>query len=627
MSTHYTQDSNPGINKASLLRVDEESVSAIWRRRYTAVGESYRYTKGKPTSQRARAMLTLTESEGSRRQHAAGGKRQKGGKKRASNSKHEKQQQQAQRQRALLAIEKDIIEDKAGDDDVMKEELQIHELMPMPYKPEENVLNTTEVTFEQATVTEQDCQQVASISCMDNVPNSNKFVIITLLEPETQGITGEELLNAEITDGDKSKRPKLQKKVILLHKIDSQGTATLQTTTDNSARLVKEEKNEFVDGPLMTINFSDFASTATDGKEQRDIGSWIKKFHTLSLLYTESGKPYVKCPACTAMFFKAATFEKHVSCHLQKQDDRYICNFCKYDNDDPSTIFNHLIVHQDQCEVCNMNLTRKNSFKKHWEFSESQMTFTVKRDRWGRFVCVYCKLGFDLSHQLQKHWFKHSCVSRKTSQCNNCTGLFETDEALQNHVCLKCPVCGKICDSVHRLRSHTRYEKHYLYCQICTYEFILAVDHEKHMALHKKIYHAHKDYSHCLESEDGISFQCEICGKIYHTMSCLVLHIHDDHKIPEASRNLGDDELARISLPEVKDGATSYDIINTLKNELKCEVDFVERACEEVLETQTEITAEKPDNSGDKDGEDCEPVALCWKRYSIDDQSTVRKDT
>ncbi|OXU26197.1 hypothetical protein TSAR_004814 [Trichomalopsis sarcophagae] len=564
-------------------------------------------------------MLALTESEG--RRHAAGERKRPKAKKR---SKHDKAQK-----RALLAIQKDI-EEK----DNNAEELQIHELMPVPYKPEdhENQLNATEVTFEQATVTEQDCQQVASISCMDSVPNSNKFVIITLLEPEAQGIMGEELLNAqEITDGDdKTKHTKLQKKVILLHKIDPQATATIQASTEQTAQIVttKQEDKEFVDGQLMTINFSDFASETTDGKEQRDIGNWIKKFPSLALLYTESGKPYVKCPACTAMFFKASSFEKHVSCHLRKQDERYVCNFCKYDNEDANTIFSHLCLHQDQCEVCNMNLTRKNSFKKHWEYSESQMTFTVKRDRWSRFVCIYCKLGFDLLHQLQKHWFKHSCNSKKTSQCNQCAGIFDTDEALQNHVCLKCPVCGKICDSVHRLRSHTRYEKHYLYCTICTYDFILAVDHEKHMALHKKMYHSHKDYAHCMESEDGTSFQCEICGKIYHTMSCLVLHIHDDHKIPEASRALdGDDDIARISLPEVKDGATSYDIISTLKNELKCEVEFA-TACEEVLEVQTERTTDKADGTEVTEvNEQCEPVALCWNRYSIDDQATLRKAT
>lgn len=542
-------------------------------------------------------MLALTESD--TRKHAGDRKRQKGSKKSRSGK---------QKRTAMLSIDKDELVVEA------KEELQIHELMPVPYKPEEHhqhMLSQAEVTFEDhqadgTVISQADCQSVATISCMDSVQNSNKFVIITLLEPQAQGMATGQLLDKD-------------KKVILLHKIDDQGTATLEASTETEDPLAKVDGKAEYESPLMTINFSDFAATTTtteDNQEQRvDINEWIKNYDSMSLLYTESGKPYVKCPACTAMYFKVSSFEKHVSCHLRKEEERYVCNFCKFEHDDANTIFGHLVVHQDQCEVCNMNLTRKNSFKKHWEFSEMTMTCTIKRDRWGRFLCIYCKLGFDLQHQLQKHWFKHSCVTRKTSQCNNCTGLFDNDQALQNHVCLKCPVCGKICDSVHRLRSHTRYEKHYLYCPICTYEFILAVDHEKHMALHKKMYQVHKDYVHCLESEDGTSFQCEICGKIYHTMSGLVLHIHDDHKIPEASQ-VNDEELARISLPEGKeDVVAEYDIIGSLKGELKCEVDF-QRACEEVLEAQTERTVVKVDGSKVNEGgdEQCEPVALCWVR-------------
>lgn len=560
-------------------------------------------------------MLALTETGG--RRNTGERKRPKGGsKKRAKSGKGQK--------RALLALENNL-EDK---NDNVKEEMilredQIHDLMPVSYKSDEHELDGTEVTFEEATVvSDQDCQTVESTLCVDSVQNSNKYVIITLLQPGAQGIIGEELVTAtELTEeGDKIIPKKLQKKVLLLQKIDPITTTTVETS-ENIAQKSKEER-KYLDDSLTILNFDEFTQ-GVDSKEQKDLGNWVNKFQSLSLLYTESGKAYVKCPACTAMFFKASSFEKHISCHLRKEDDRYVCNFCNYNNTDPSEIFNHLNVHQDQCEVCNMNLTRKNSFKKHWDISEMSMTFTVKRDKLGRFICIYCKLGFDLCHQLQKHWFKHSCNSKKTSQCNNCTGLFDTDDALQNHVCLKCPVCGKICDSVHRLRSHTRYEKHYLYCQICSYEFILAVDHEKHMDLHKKIYHTHKDYAHCLESEDRTSFQCELCGKIYHTMSILVLHIHDDHKITEVDRSLNSDELSRISLPEDKDETTSYDLISTLKGDLKCEVDLIERACEDLEESTVEKTDGTENNEGNNQ---CEPVALCWNRYSIDESSS-KKDT
>lgn len=547
-----------------------------------------------------------------------GSKRHTGERKRPKAGNKKRTKSDKGQKRALLTIKKEEKNYPLKEELILQED-HIHDLMP-----EEHELSAAEVTFEQATVSDQDCQSVASTLCMDTVQNSNKYVIITLLEPEAQEtIIGEELISAaELTeDDDRIKCAKLQKKVLLLQKIDPLATPSIETISESPMQLVKEERKYF-DDSLVTLDFSEFVP-GVDSKEQKDLGSWVKNFQSLSLLYTDCGKAYIKCPACTAMFFKASSFEKHISCHLQKEDNRYVCGFCNYGNIDPNLIFNHLNVHQDQCEVCNMNLTRKNSFKKHWDVSEMSMTFTVKRDKLGRFICVYCKLGFDLCHQLQKHWFKHSCNSRKSSQCNNCTGLFDNEEALKNHICLVCSVCGKICDSIHRLRSHTRYEKHYLYCQICSYEFILAVDHEKHMELHKKIYHVHKDYAHCLESDDRTSFQCELCKKIYHTMSCLVLHINDDHKIAEAGR-LDPDDFTTVSSPESKVETTSYDIITTLKSDLKCEVDLIERTCEEVL---VDSVVEQADNTeNDTGSEQCEPVALCWNRYSIDG-TNIKKDS
>ena len=571
-------------------------------------------------------MLTLSESQNKR--VAAGSNKRQRGKKR---TKVDNKQQQ---KRTVLVIDNDV-----KDSTTIKEhEIPIHDFIPMHYKTIEDEhqladLTHAEVTFEDATLTGQECQTVVSIPGLEGVSNSNKYVIITLLEPDSNNITGE-LINAEeLTIEEDDKNKKLQKKVLLLHKIE-QPVETIETATveEPDQQLLKIHKINGEVDQLIAVNspvnlLENYGPPVATLDGKADLSNWVKKFDSLTLLYTESGKPFVKCPACTAMFFKASSFEKHVSCHLSKEDDLYICNYCKFMDSDPNPLFTHMVIHQDQCEVCNFNLTRKNSFKKHMDFAELQMTFNPKRDRWGRFICVCCKLAFDLCHQLQKHWYKHSCMSKKTSQCKDCAGIFDTDEALQNHVCLKCPVCGKICDSVHRLRSHTRYEKHYLYCQICTYQFILSVDHDKHMELHKKIYHDHKDYAHCLESEDGSSFQCELCGKIYHTISTLLVHIHDDHKIEDTSRTISEDDLARISIPEVKDATASYEIIHSLKSELKCEVDF-QRACEEVLVVQDdERTVGKSviDGESIEIDEQCEPIALCWNRYSMDDETVIAK--
>ncbi|KAJ8687819.1 hypothetical protein QAD02_023613 [Eretmocerus hayati] len=495
-------------------------------------------------------MLTLTEPK-----HKQSGE-----------SKNQKNKRR--RKQVLNPIDKNVKKDD------VKEQLQLPELVSVEDASEQ--CNVSHITFQDS----QGSQSVATLSGVEAIPNNNKYVIITLLDPNAHQIAGANFSNATaLTSGsdEQTNCVKLDENVILLHNIEAQSVTTNDVIPQapNTVKIIKEDPCE--DAGVI-INFGTSASS-TEESDGQNIENWINQFPSLQLLHTECGRSYVKCPACTAMFFKAALFEKHVTRHLHKVNEQLICNFCNYKIENPNNMFDHLHLHQDQCEVCNMNLTRRNNFQKHWE--NSDIPFSIKRDRWGRFLCTYCKLGFDLSHQLQKHWYKHSCKAQKIVQCNGCCGLFETDEALQNHLCLKCPVCGKICDSVHRLRSHTRYEKHYLYCQICSYEFILAIDHEKHMALHKKTYHPHKDYANCLQSEDGVSFQCEVCGKIYHTMSSLVLHIHDDHSISEANQNL---EPLSLNLCGAKD-ETPYDIITSLRGDLKCdEVDF-ELTCNEVLET------------------------------------------
>ncbi|XP_014220081.1 zinc finger protein 64 homolog, isoforms 1 and 2-like [Trichogramma pretiosum] len=591
-------------------------------------------------------MLTLTE-EGRRVPKGAANANKKPAKGKKRPSKNDNKNVNNKRSNIMVLENKEVeMKDNVNVNHIMKEEIQIADILPVHGQVTE--LNSAEVTFEAGTLTEQDCQTVFSIPGLDAATNGQKYVIITLVGDDGQTLSGQ-LINAEEFTtvqtqqqeiSNKTQKP--QKKMLLLQKVDTQPAQTMQTTTttietmptvtieqpvqETVAKMDKPQEYPVQNEPVPVVNlFEDYNTLETDNPEQKDLGNWIKKFESLSLLYTECGKPFVKCPACTAMFFKSTLFEKHVSCHLTKENELYICNYCQFSNENPNLVFKHMPAHQDQCEVCNVNLTRKNSFKKHLEFAEQSMFFQSKRDKWGRYLCLTCKLGFDLNHQLQRHWFKHYCCTKKTSQCKDCYGIFDTPEALTNHVCLKCPVCGKVCDSVHRLRSHTRYEKHYLYCNICTYEFILSVDHDKHMQLHKKVYHMHKEYSHCLESDDGTSFQCELCCKIYHTMSLLLTHLHDDHQITDTTRTVTEEELNRITMTEEKDGTTSYELIALKEDDLGCHQVDLNIASQEVLVVQTERTVEKVDGETVEVDNQCQPVSLCWNRYQIEEDPNVTK--
>lgn len=92
-------------------------------------------------------------------------------------------------------------------------------------------------------------------------------------------------------------------------------------------------------------------------------------------------------------------------------------------------------------------------------------------------------------------------------------------------------MCDKVCGNLHSLRSHTIWMKHSLKCPTCSYEFLLAVDYQNHLSMHNKEYTPNKEYMYCLETEDGRTFQCQLCEKIFHVLGTLVSHVHDDHGI------------------------------------------------------------------------------------------------
>lgn len=143
-------------------------------------------------------------------------------------------------------------------------------------------------------------------------------------------------------------QPKVTKKMILLPPnvmIDS----NVNVKTELEDIMTEEEFME----PLCEINVDEFEPLPTDNEEQIEISNWIKRCKQQVLFETDEGRPFVKCPACHATFFKAVSFQRHLPSHLCKSYDGslYVCNFCKFEDKDGCTVFKHLVVHQDQCEV------------------------------------------------------------------------------------------------------------------------------------------------------------------------------------------------------------------------------------------------------------------------------------
>ncbi|XP_043480836.1 zinc finger and BTB domain-containing protein 41-like [Leptopilina heterotoma] len=253
---------------------------------------------------------------------------------------------------------------------------------------------------------------------------------------------------------------------------------------------------------------------------------------TNSVTFFNSKKQFSKCPACNALFISKQRMRSHILTHAHRgSDKRVICNYCNFTTDDVDLFNSHLKCHENQCEVCNQYFFKKKIFESHLEVVKSTYTIRYKRDHFKNYVCNSCNLSFDFVHQLQKHWFKHTCTEKKTYQCDSCSALFDTVQNLENHVCLQCPICLKTYSSFPTLRAHTRFAKHFLYCKICKYEFSLRVDHVRHLELHKKKFKPYEKLMLCLKTEDESTLKCEVCGKLLQTDASFVSHVYDEHKL------------------------------------------------------------------------------------------------
>ncbi|XP_032687374.1 zinc finger protein 680-like [Odontomachus brunneus] len=418
--------------------------------------------------------------------------------------------------------------------------------------------------------------------------NEDEYIILSHLESlKDAELNAEEQCMQKISKS-RLRQKRLNKMILLRKCAANRNNLPTVKTEDESHENTSFEEDGRVPNIENHIYENDVEEQQMDAKVKREKIKWSKKLHPLSLYYTDRSKPYLKCPACGAMFFCSNTYQRHLLSHMQKTvtcaTENYVCNFCDYTHTEPGMLFAHLAKHQNQCEACNESLLRKDNFEKHWY--QCSLAFSLKRDHHGKFVCTICELVFDLLAQLEKHWFKHTCKKQKSYQCNECNGLYETMETLKNHKCLKCPVCGEVYESLHRLKIHTMWMKHYLKCPICSYEFILSTDHEKHLSLHRKVYQPMKDYMHCLRAADGKTFQCNLCDKIFYALPALLSHLTEEHDVKtvkteetdtEDNFELKGDIIDIVVVPDFKD-SVSYSDSCSDTNPLQQDTDVEDQA-------------------------------------------------
>ncbi|KAK3919607.1 Zinc finger protein 397 [Frankliniella fusca] len=174
---------------------------------------------------------------------------------------------------------------------------------------------------------------------------------------------------------------------------------------------------------------------------------------------------------------------------------------------DPTDEFVKKISHKCyKCHICSRSFRFKFQVQRHIKITHS----TSKP-----FICAVCGATFSIKHYLTRHMKVHG---DNKLQCSSCDKKFTRQYQLAEHElthtdpsCMKCPDCGKQCNSKNAFNVHKSICSGTLQpyiCDICgkTYPGLTALNH--HRARHDSVK----------------SFKCTMCESSFHTQWQLVKH-------------------------------------------------------------------------------------------------------
>lgn len=209
----------------------------------------------------------------------------------------------------------------------------------------------------------------------------------------------------------------------------------------------------------------------------------------------------LQCNQCGVKFESLDALKHHLEIHphdsslLKKSPNipktrLFDCDICKKVFSTKSVLERHILTHtqerQFECDVCGKRFKQSGHVKSH------MLVHTGER----RFQCAICSKRFSLANSLKKHMYIHN--GDKPYQCDVCGARFLEKRNLNGH-----------------LLTHTN-EKPFV-CKICGKKYTLADTLRRHVSA------AH---------EDGRTYQCEICAKMFKQLAHLSVHkkVHTDER-------------------------------------------------------------------------------------------------
>ncbi|XP_043285375.1 zinc finger protein 774-like [Venturia canescens] len=228
------------------------------------------------------------------------------------------------------------------------------------------------------------------------------------------------------------------------------------------------------------------------------------------------------------------------------------CKFCKQTFNFPSVLQRHVRSHTNErpyvCEICNK------SFKQLGHLSQHSLTHTDYRS----FRCTTCSIKFDSLEALKLHTNSHKeetmCRSKKVYrlfECDICKKVFTTKSILERHIFththerkFACKICGRRFKQAGHVKSHMLVHtgERNFECDICTKRFSLSNSLKKHMYVHNgdkpyqcdicgsRFLEKRNLNGHLMTHTNEKPFSCKICGKRYTLADTLRRHVSAAHE-------------------------------------------------------------------------------------------------